>query len=61
MLCPCKDCEKKGCGAYHAKCEAYLSWKNDYTYRKEKDFIERTASYSEAKQKLYNKYKRTSI
>lgn len=26
MICPCKDCEKKGCGVYHSKCEKYLKW-----------------------------------
>ena len=26
MLCPCKDCEKKGCGKYHDVCEKYLEF-----------------------------------
>lgn len=26
MICPCKDCEHKGCGAYHSQCEAYLEY-----------------------------------
>ena len=25
--CPCKDCERKGCGVYHDNCEKYQSWK----------------------------------
>ena len=25
---PCKDCERKGCGAYHARCGKYLMWKH---------------------------------
>lgn len=29
--CPCKDCDNKGCGSYHEKCERYLQ------YRKKKD------------------------
>ena len=24
---PCKYCEKKGCGSYHTKCEAYQKFK----------------------------------
>ena len=24
---PCNDCEKKGCGAFHDKCEKHLNWK----------------------------------
>ena len=26
MVCPCKDCGKAGCGAYHDKCEKYKAW-----------------------------------
>lgn len=26
-LCPCKDCERKGCGEYHSHCEAYKNFK----------------------------------
>lgn len=26
MICPCKDCEKKGCGAYHDKCKKYQEY-----------------------------------
>ena len=26
MKCPCIDCEKKGCGAYHDKCEPFKEW-----------------------------------
>lgn len=43
MICPCKDCEKKGCGVYHSKCEKYLKyveWKRavNEIERKEKQF-----------------------
>ena len=27
MKCPCKDCENKGCGIYHAQCKEYNEWK----------------------------------
>ena len=26
MICPCKGCEKAGCGIYHDECEPYLEW-----------------------------------
>lgn len=44
MLCPCKECEKKGCGTYHDQCEEYQKFVKWRTYvnsneRKEKDRI----------------------
>lgn len=35
--CPCKDCEKKGCGAYHDECENYQQFRAE----KEKEYQER--------------------
>ena len=26
MKCPCKDCDRKGCGEYHGKCEPYQAF-----------------------------------
>lgn len=26
---PCKNCEMKGCGAYHSQCEKYLKFRED--------------------------------
>ena len=26
IKCPCKDCEKKGCGPYHDVCEPYQDY-----------------------------------
>ena len=26
MRAPCKDCERKGCGAYHDRCPAFMEW-----------------------------------
>ncbi|MBQ1779299.1 MAG: hypothetical protein IIZ93_14185 [Acidaminococcaceae bacterium] len=26
MKCPCKGCEKVGCGSFHDRCEAYQAW-----------------------------------
>lgn len=39
--CPCGDCEKKGCGAYHAECEAYQAFRAE----KEKEYEERLKKY----------------
>lgn len=40
MLSPCKNCPKKGCGAYHAECEKYLEFKQyrEEVRKKEKDY-----------------------
>ena len=27
MKCPCKSCEKAGCGSFHDECERYAEWK----------------------------------
>ena len=29
MDCPCKGCEKAGCGSYHDQCEPYQEWKKN--------------------------------
>ena len=35
---PCKDCERKGCGAYHDKCEKFKQYKEEVkAYRKHVD------------------------
>ena len=26
MICPCKECARRGCGPFHDKCETYLGW-----------------------------------
>ena len=26
MICPCKECENKGCGNVHDSCESYQAW-----------------------------------
>lgn len=26
MICPCKNCERKGCGQNHDTCEQYAAW-----------------------------------
>lgn len=44
MLCPCKDCEKKGCGDYHSQCKAYLEFSE---FRKQ-------ANKNEREQKIYS-------
>ena len=34
--CPCVNCEKKGCGAYHDKCEKFLAFKRESAVEAEK-------------------------
>lgn len=29
MDCPCKNCNKKGCGTFHDKCEPYLAYREE--------------------------------
>lgn len=39
---PCKECPKKGCGAYHSKCKFYNDWKGEIEESKtatQEDFI----------------------
>jgi hypothetical protein len=43
VICPCKDCNKKGCGDYHSQCkeyQAFAEWRKyvNETQRKEKEF-----------------------
>lgn len=35
---PCKDCERKGCGAYHSQCKEYLEFQreNEKRYKERK-------------------------
>lgn len=48
MICPCKDCENKGCGVYHSKCEKYLKW---VEYKRAANKAQR-----KSKQFAYSKY-----
>lgn len=43
--CPCKDCEKKGCGAYHEECEAYQAFRAE----KLKEYEERLKELQKGK------------
>lgn len=27
MGCPCKECEKVGCGSFHDECDKYVAWR----------------------------------
>ena len=27
MICPCKGCERAGCGEHHSQCQPYQDWK----------------------------------
>lgn len=37
---PCGTCEKKGCGAYHDKCEAYKAWRAEREAKKAREKLE---------------------
>lgn len=37
---PCKDCERKGCGAYHSQCERYIEWRKKEDAIKEQRYKE---------------------
>ena len=42
MICPCKDCENKGCGTYHDQCEKYqqyVEWRQNLNEAKRKESI----------------------
>ena len=51
--CPCKDCPKKGCGAYHEECEAYQAFRAE----KLKEYEERLKKYP-TNYKFYKKNRR---
>lgn len=38
MAAPCKNCERKGCGAYHDRCPIYLEWKEEKAKEDQKEF-----------------------
>lgn len=57
MICPCKDCEKKGCGIYHSQCQAYLDyaqWRKDINEKERKSKMFYSTSTAERR----NKWKR---
>lgn len=56
MLCPCKDCEKKGCGVYHDKCEEYQKFAKWRKYVTEKIKEEHEFNYNIIKRR--EKWKR---
>lgn len=29
MICPCKGCDKAGCGTFHDQCEPYIQWRSE--------------------------------
>jgi hypothetical protein len=56
MLCPCKDCEKKGCGNYHSQCKEYLEYKKWKQQVNKKEREEKMFYVSIAKRR--NKWKK---
>lgn len=55
MMCPCKDCEKKGCGAYHDECEEYQAYRQSITERREYERKERMQRKLTIKPKKHQK------
>lgn len=41
MSCPCNDCDKKGCGAYHDKCKLYQEFAEERKRINEKKRIDK--------------------
>lgn len=45
MICPCKNCEKKGCGPYHDECKAYQEWSQESRRVKERSRLASDEDY----------------
>lgn len=45
MKCPCINCENKGCGSYHDKCEPFQEYKKEIarTNQNKKEYKDRNA------------------
>ena len=59
MICPCKDCDKKGCGEYHSQCKLYLEyvkWRQviNEEERKSKRFLSTSSAKRRNKWKTKN-------
>lgn len=53
---PCKDCENKGCGSYHDRCEKYQEYKQKIEKAREKRELEYISRIpDEARVRLPNK------
>lgn len=57
MVCPCKDCDNKGCGVYHSQCQKYLEYKKWKEQVNEKE-RKAKAFYSISTAGRRNKWKR---
>lgn len=44
-ICPCKDCPKQGCGAYHVECKEYLEWSERREAERERIHEEKKYAY----------------
>lgn len=49
---PCKNCERKGCGAYHSKCKDYAAFIERNHERLQAQYKESTSSTLKAAQVL---------
>lgn len=50
--CPCKDCEKKGCGAYHELCEKYQAFRAEKLKEYEERLKKHTSNYKCYRKKM---------
>ncbi len=55
---PCADCENKGCGAYHDKCEAYQEYaaERHFVSKKKEENIDESYGFFVQKRNFYKKY-----
>ena len=54
--CPCRTCDKKGCGTYHSDCEQYLRWKKEL--EEVKKARDKALSYRDKNKYKYEKPRR---
>lgn len=53
--CPCKDCENKGCGTFHSKCDKYNSWRSTGVEEERKPYLN-TLRYKRRNTKVWKRW-----
>ena len=51
MECPCRYCEKKGCGAYHSQCEKYKEFELEREGIRHRIRLEKEITYHNKRRK----------
>lgn len=54
MECPCRYCEKKGCGAYHSQCEKYKEFELEREGIRHRMRLEKEYEYHNNKRRKRN-------